>query len=82
MKDIAPSSELRKWFAHDVAKWPEFQRRYQAELAKRSEDVRRLVDLACNEPVTLVFAARDCEHNSAVVLKQTIERKLQGRRKP
>lgn len=68
MKEIAPSTDLRKWFAHDPEKWPEFQRRYKAELRERGEDVRSIASRASRGPVTLVFGARDEEHNDAVVL--------------
>ena len=68
MKEIAPSAELRKWFAHDRAKWPEFTRRYREELATRQELVAEL--LACSKKggVTLLFAAQDEACNNAAVL--------------
>ena len=73
MKDIAPSDELRKWFAHDPAKWPEFKKRYINELKKKSELVERLRAEAKKETVTLLFAAKDVEHDNAMVLKEFIE---------
>lgn len=84
LKDIAPSTELRKWFGHDPAKWEEFQRRYEAELAERDDAVEQLLELARQGPVTLVFAASDTAHNSAVVLKRFLERQAKTRssRKP
>lgn len=69
MKDVAPSTTLRKWFGHDPARWPEFRRRYLRELGQHHEEVDRLRTLARQGPITLVFAARDEAHNDAVVLK-------------
>ncbi len=73
LKEIAPSTELRKCFAHDPAEWAEFQRRYRSELSRKSEAVSQLLDLVCKGPVTLVYAAADPQHNSAVVLKRYVE---------
>lgn len=70
--DVAPSHELRRWFGHDVSRWEEFQRRYMAELEHHSGKVEELLQLARKGPVTLVFGARDAEHNDAVVLKQAL----------
>lgn len=69
MKDIAPSTGLRKWFGHDPERWPEFQRRYRAELAENAEQLDRIRDLARTQVVTLVYGARHETHNDAVVLK-------------
>jgi uncharacterized protein YeaO (DUF488 family) len=69
LKGVAPSPALRAWYAHDPAKWPEFQRRYRAELAESPEAVGQLRRLVAEHPtVTFVFAARDPERNSAAVL--------------
>ena len=75
LKDLAPSPDLRKWFDHDPAKWPEFQKRYQAELKRKKirESLQDLARKANRAMVTFVFAAKDQERNSAVVLKKTIE---------
>ena len=73
LKDIAPSNDLRKWFAHDPAKWLEFKKRYINELKKKSELVERLRTEAKKGTVTLLFAAKDVEHDNAVVLKELIE---------
>src|SRR6266446_6229845 len=59
LKEIAPSTELRKWFGHDPAKWDEFRRRYRAELKGNEEQVSRLQDAMEKGPVTLLYGARD-----------------------
>lgn len=68
LKDVAPSTELRHWFGHEPERWPEFQRRYRAELERNPEAVSRLLELAKHGRVTLVYGARDTEHNQAVAL--------------
>jgi uncharacterized protein YeaO (DUF488 family) len=68
-KDVAPSPALRKWYSHDVSRWPEFQRRYRQELDQNPEAWRPILDVARSRQVTLLFSARDVEHNSAVVLR-------------
>ena len=73
LKEIAPSTELRKWYNHIPERWPEFQKRYRAELSKKrdlTKELKRQVD-ATN--VTFVFAARDENRNSAVVLRSFLE---------
>ncbi|VFU09415.1 conserved protein of unknown function [Methylocella tundrae] len=75
MKDIAPSTELREWFAHDPALWPEFQRRYRAELDANGEAVERMRDLLQKGPATLLYAAHDREHNQAVVLASYLQKR-------
>jgi uncharacterized protein YeaO (DUF488 family) len=72
MKEVAPSTELRKWFAHDPAKWKEFQRRYREELKGKKDLLDLLKQKAGRGTVTLVFAARDADRNSAVVLKEVL----------
>ena len=72
IKDVAPSTELRKWFGHDPARWTEFQRRYRAELRGRSETLDRIRNLAREHVVTLVYSAHDEEHNDAVVLRSVL----------
>ncbi len=69
LKEIAPSDRLRRWFGHDLARWPEFVRRYHAELNARPQVWRPLLDAARRGPVTLLFSARDTEHNNAVALR-------------
>jgi uncharacterized protein YeaO (DUF488 family) len=70
LKEIAPTTELRQWFGHDPAKWRDFQRRYTKELKERPDLVKLLRQRGHEEPVTLVYGARDQEHNAAVVLKE------------
>jgi uncharacterized protein YeaO (DUF488 family) len=74
LKDIAPSAELRKWFAHDPAKWKQFQQRYRSELEDKKELVGELKQKSKAGKVTLVYAARDEERNSAVVLQEALRR--------
>lgn len=76
IKEIAPSTELRKWYAHDVERWPEFKKRYQAELRENRDAVDRLVALCRHRPTTFVYAAHDELHNSAVVLRGFIGRRV------
>lgn len=71
-KDVAPSTELRKWFGHDPARWAEFCRRYQAELLTHLDALDALCALARQGRVTLVFGARDEAHNEAVVLREVL----------
>ena len=78
LKDLAPSDGLRKWFNHDPSKWSEFQRRYFAELDENSEIVRPLLDATRRGKVTLLFGARDAEHNNAVALKRYLSDRLKG----
>jgi uncharacterized protein YeaO (DUF488 family) len=72
MKDIAPSSELRKWFGHDPDRWVEFQSRYLAELRQHTALLDQIRDLAMKGTVTLLFGAHDEEHNDAVVLRELL----------
>jgi len=75
MKEIAPSTELRQWFGHDPARWKEFQRRYRTELREHGEELDRLRDIAKTRTLTLVYGARDEEHNDAVVLRDVLLRR-------
>ena len=72
MREIAPSTELRKWFGHDPKRWPEFQHRYESEIRQHPEQFERLRALARRGRITLVFSARDQAHNDAVVLKDLL----------
>ena len=74
LRDIAPSNELRRWFSHDPARWPEFKKRYVGELRKKMELVEKLRSEAKKGTITLLFAAKDVEHDNAVVLKEVIAR--------
>ncbi len=73
LKEVAPSAELRKWFGHDPDRWKEFQRRYRAELKGHKDALKLLKEKDREGTVTLVYAARDEEHNSALVLKKVLE---------
>jgi uncharacterized protein YeaO (DUF488 family) len=68
-KEIAPSAELRKWFGHDPTRWTDFKRRYGVELRRRAEKLDELRELARHGNITLIYGARDEEHNDAVVLR-------------
>ena len=70
LKDIAPSTELRKWFGHDPAKWMEFKERYMEELKNNEKQTSILIEQLKTGMVTLVYAAKDQEHNEALVLKE------------
>lgn len=76
LKDIAPSDELRRWFSHDPSKWEEFKRRYKEELKDKREIIERLKTEAKKGMVTLLYAAKDEEHNNAVVLKEVVDQKI------
>jgi uncharacterized protein YeaO (DUF488 family) len=76
LRDAAPSDELRRWFGHDPARWEEFRRRYVAELDASPETWAPLRDAAAAGDVVLLYAARDREHNNAVVLRDHLEQAL------
>ncbi len=76
LKDIAPSSALRQWFGHDPAKWSEFQKRYRAELRSHPDELKTLLDAARHGDITLLYSAKDEEHNDAVVLRKFRESKM------
>ena len=77
-RDLGPSNGLRKWFGHDPARWTEFQTRYRAELAERdrAQALDALATIARSGRVTIVFGARDREHNQAQVIADEIARRL------
>lgn len=75
LKDLAPSTDLRKWFGHDPEKWDDFRDRYFRELASHGEQAASLRHKATEGTLTLVFAARDSQHNNAVALKEYLERR-------
>ncbi len=74
LKDVAPSTELRKWFNHDPQKFPEFRRRYETELKSEAaqEALTKLREIAKQGQLTLVFAARDADHSNAVILQDLL----------
>jgi uncharacterized protein YeaO (DUF488 family) len=74
LKDVAPSAELRRWYGHDPAKWPEFQRQYRLELGDNPA-LAALKKLSLKGKVTLVYAAKDENHNNAVVLRDILSRR-------
>ncbi len=74
LKDLAPTPELRQWYGHDPARWTQFRKRYSAELKNHGDMVTLLKLLTEERPVTFVYAASDEERNSAVVLKDFLER--------
>ncbi len=76
LKDIAPSTELRRWFGHDPARWAEFKRRYRDELAGNEAAVAALREHAKAGPVTLLYGARDTQHNDAVVLRNFLTKMM------
>jgi uncharacterized protein YeaO (DUF488 family) len=76
LKDVAPSPELRKWYAHDPARWAQFRKRYRAELKGKGDLLALLKHVAAAQTVTFVYAASDEERNSALALKEYLEREL------
>jgi uncharacterized protein YeaO (DUF488 family) len=80
LKEVAPSPELRKWFGHDPARWEEFERRYWKELQGHKEAVDLLRRKSKQGPVTLIYAARDEEHNGALALLHFLQRSGRARR--
>ena len=76
LKDVSPSPDLRKWYSHDVTKWDEFQKRYRKELKSNGDAWQPILDAAKNGNVTLLYSAKDVEHNSALVLKEYLEEQI------
>lgn len=72
-KEIAPSTELRKWFDHDDGKWPEFSKKYRAELKSKHENLEKIYQKAKSRPVTLLYGAKNEKHNQAVVLQEVLK---------
>jgi uncharacterized protein YeaO (DUF488 family) len=75
LKEVAPSTELRKWFGHDPARWKQFEKRYWKELEDHPEEVKLLRSKAKQGKVTFIYAAHDQEHNGALALKTYLEHK-------
>lgn len=78
LKDVAPSAALRKWYGHEVERWPEFRKRYLAELRANPQAWQPLLEAARRDSVTLLYSARDTEHNSALLLRAFLISKLKG----
>lgn len=78
-KDVAPSTALRQWFGHKPERWPEFRRRYEQELVENVDAWRPILEAARIGTVTLLYSARDVEHNSAVVLRDYLLHQLSRR---
>jgi uncharacterized protein YeaO (DUF488 family) len=78
-KDVAPSTELRKWFSHDPEKWTEFQRKYFNELDANPESLQPILDAAKKGKVTLLFSSHDAERNNVVALKSYLEKHLKSK---
>jgi uncharacterized protein YeaO (DUF488 family) len=76
LRDVAPSTELRKWFGHRPERWAEFQRRYRAELDANSQAWQPILDQARKATVTLLFSSHDEDHNNVVVLAEFLRAKL------
>lgn len=76
LKEVAPSNDLRRWFGHDPARWDEFQRRYRAELDANPDAWKPLLEASRGGNVTLLYSARDTEHNNAIVLKRYLEEQI------
>jgi uncharacterized protein YeaO (DUF488 family) len=76
LKEVGPSTALRKWFSHDPEKWREFRRRYFRELDSRPEAWEPIVSAARRDTVTLVYSSHDTEHNNAVALQEYLQAKL------
>ena len=73
LRDIAPSTELRKWFGHDPQKWPEFQRRYRDELKSNTQSLEKLLADTAGKDITLVYASREERYNNVTVLKEVLQ---------
>jgi len=76
LKDVAPSTELRKWFGHDPSRWQEFRRRYHQELRRRPEVLQPLLDAIAHGPVTFIYGSREERYNAAVALREYLERRV------
>ena len=79
MREVAPSSELRRWFGHEVLRWREFKRRYAIELGTRPDLVAEILSRARVGPVTLLYSARDPDHNQAVALAEYLAANTKSR---
>jgi uncharacterized protein YeaO (DUF488 family) len=82
LKDVGPSTALRKWFGHDPAKWDDFRKRYGRELDAHPQAWQPIADVARRGPVTLVYSSHDTEHNNAVALQEYLETKIRRSSRP
>jgi uncharacterized protein YeaO (DUF488 family) len=82
IREVAPTTALRKWFGHDPAKWRQFRARYFRELDSRPESWRSIVSLARRGTVTLVYSSHDQEHNNAVALREYLQLRTRRRSRP
>ena len=82
IREVAPTTELRKWFGHDPAKWRQFRIRYFRELDSQQESLRSIVSLVRRGTVTLVYSSHDEEHNNAVALREYLQLKTRRRGRP
>lgn len=73
VKDVAPSEELRKWFDHDPEKFKEFEKKYRVELKEKENEIKELKEKAKDKTVTLLYGAKDKEHNQAIVLQKVLD---------
>jgi uncharacterized protein YeaO (DUF488 family) len=78
MQEVAPSTDLRKWFGHDPARWDAFRERYAGELEEHPGALAELAQAASRGPVTLLYAARDGAHNNAIALREHLLQRLSG----
>lgn len=78
IKEVAPSDDLRKWFGHDPDRWAEFRNRYMHELSGNDDAVERCLDWCRRGPVTLLYSAKDRDHNQALVLRDYLAQRLKG----
>lgn len=76
IKEVAPSDDLRKWFGHDPDRWAEFRNRYMHELSENDDAVERCLDWCRKGPVTLLYSAKDRNHNQAIVLRDYLAQRL------
>lgn|SRR5690606_14798112 len=81
IKDVAPSAELRTWFGHDPSKWASFKRKYFKELDGREEALEQLLQACSGRTFTLLFGAKDVEHNNAVALKEYLDTRVGSKRR-
>lgn len=81
LKDVAPSTALRRWFGHDPKKWSEFRRRYFHELSANEDALEPIIKASRHGPVTLVYSSHDMEHNNAVALKDFVESRILNKKR-